>query len=135
MGLSVIRAYGKTDWFMTSFYEKLENSNRMFYNHYMLNRWFSTRIPMIGGIISIGTSIGLTFSARAQLITPGTAGLVAIYSLSFWVYLNWAVRIFADIESRMTSVERLRFFANLPSEVDVRLPAVNSLPANWPEVR
>lgn len=133
MGLCVIRAYGKTDWFMDSFYEKLENSNRMFYNHYMLNRWFSTRIPMIGGIISIGTSIGLTLSARAGLITPGTAGLVAIYSLSFWGYLNWAVRIFADIESRMTSIERLRFFANLPAEVDVRVPAAKELPASWPE--
>lgn len=47
-------------------------------------------------------------------MSAGTAGLITLYSLSFWSYLNWGVRVFADIESRMTSIERLKFFANIP---------------------
>lgn len=117
---------------MESFYQKLAESQRMFYSHYMLNRWFSSRIPMIGGIISMTTAIGITISAYYGWITAGTAGLVTIYSLSFWGYLNWGVRMFADIESRMTSIERLKFFARLPSE-QLTVKAGVSLPDSWPQ--
>lgn len=118
-GLVVIRSYSKESWFLESFFDKLAESQRMFYSHYMLNRWFSSRIPLIGGIVSMATAIGITLSAYYGLMTAGTAGLVTLYSLSFWGYLNWGVRMFADIESRMTSIERLKFFANIPPESSV----------------
>jgi ABC-type multidrug transport system fused ATPase/permease subunit len=118
-GLVVIRSYYKENWFLESFYDKLAESQKMFYSNYMLNRWFSSRIPLVGGIISISTAVGITLSAYYGLMTAGTAGLVTIYSLSFWAYLNWGVRMFADIESRMTSIERLKYFANIPPETSV----------------
>ncbi len=133
LGLVVIRAYGKTEWFMEEFYKRLTHSHRMFFNHYMLNRWFSSRVPVVGGLISVGTAIATTYSARSGLITPGLAGLVSIYSLNFWGSLNWAVRVFSDIESRMTSVERLRFFANLAPESDTLRAATEPLRDTWPE--
>lgn len=133
LGLVVIRAYGKTEWFMEEFYKRLSHSNRMFFNHYMLNRWFSSRVPLVGGLISIGTAMATTIAARDGLITPGLAGLVSIYSLSFWGSLNWAVRVFSDIESRMTSIERLRYFANLPAEQSVLREASQALRGTWPE--
>jgi ABC-type multidrug transport system fused ATPase/permease subunit len=118
-GLIVIRSYSKESWFLDSFFDKLAEGQRMFYSHYMLNRWFSSRIPLIGGIISMATAIGITLSAYYGVMTAGTAGLITLYSLSFWAYLNWGVRMFADIESRMTSIERLKFFANIPSELSI----------------
>ena len=118
-GLVVIRSYSKENWFIESFFDKLEQSQRMFYSNYMLNRWFSSRIPFLGGIISMSTAIGVTYSAYYGVMSAGTAGLITLYSLSFWSYLNWGVRVFADIESRMTSIERLKFFANIPSEKSV----------------
>lgn len=118
MGLLVIRSFKKEDYFISEFYKRLTESQRMFYSHYMLNRWFSSRIPIIGGLISLMCAIGISYFAKQQLISPGVAGLVTIYSLSFWGYLNWGVRVFADIESRMTSVERLKFFANIKPEED-----------------
>lgn len=132
-GLTVIRAYSKDQWFMQNFYDRLSESQRMFFSHVMLNRWFSSRIPLVGGVISTATSLGVALSAYHGLISAGTAGLVTIYSLSFWGFLNWGVRMFADIESRMTSIERLRFFANLPPEVDVMKEAQEPLRATWPE--
>jgi len=115
-GLIVIRSYKKEEWFLENFFQKLSYSQRMFYGHYMLNRWFSSRIPVIGGIISIITAYGVILFVKAEVITSGTAGLLTIYSLSFWGYLNWGVRVFSDIESRMTSVERLKFYGNIESE-------------------
>jgi ABC-type multidrug transport system fused ATPase/permease subunit len=115
-GILVIRSYKKEHWFIDEFFNRLENSQRMFYSHYMLNRWFSSRIPIVGGMISIVSTIGITIFARYGMMNAGTAGLVTVYSLSFWGYLNWGIRVFSDIESRMTSVERLKFFASLPPE-------------------
>lgn len=133
LGLVVIRAYGKTEWFMQEFYDRLAYSNRMFFNHYMLNRWFSSRIPLVGGLISVATAVTIVYSAKAGYITPGLAGLVSIYSLGFWGSLNWAVRVFSDIESRMTSIERLRYFADLPPEQETLRAATQELRATWPE--
>ncbi|WP_413568245.1 ABC transporter transmembrane domain-containing protein [Bdellovibrio sp. HCB117] len=132
-GLTVIRGFNKAPWFMRNFYDKLAHSQRMFYSHYMINRWFSSRIPLIGGLISMSTAVGVTLSAYYGVMEAGTAGLVTLYSLSFWGFLNWGVRIFADIESRMTSIERLKFFSNLPAEKDVLLKDEEPLRLSWPE--
>lgn len=117
-GLVVIRGFKKEQWFLDNFYQRLANSQRMFYSHYMLNRWFSSRIPLIGGMISLSTSLAIGLATYYGVISSGNAALLTVYSLSFWGYLNWGVRQFADIESRMTSIERLKYFARLPAEVD-----------------
>ena len=58
----------------------------------------------------------------------GIGGLVTLYSLEFWQHLNWGVRVFSDLESRMTSVERLEFYGSLPSEHNPDHKPVS----NWP---
>lgn len=132
-GLVVIRSFGKTDVFLDSFFQKLEHSQRMFHGHYMLNRWFSSRIPLLGGIVASCTGLGITFYAYRGWISPGLAGLITVYALSLWEYLNWAVRIFAEVEARMTSVERLKFYASVEPEKDIFVPAAKELRASWPE--
>lgn len=132
-GLVVLRSFNKSSWFMRNFYDKLAHSQRMFYSHYLVNRWFSSRIPLIGGLISAITAIGISFSSYYGLMDAGTAGLVTLYSLSFWGFLNWGIRVFADMEARMTSIERLKFFANLPSEKSSIKVLEEPLRPSWPE--
>ncbi len=116
MGLVVIRAFNKQEWFKSEFFVRLRHSQRMFYGHYMFNRWFSSRVPLVGGVISLSTIVAVVLSVQSNWITAGTAGLLTIYSMSFWGQLNWSIRIFADIESRMTSVERLKFYSSIEPE-------------------
>ena len=115
-GLSVIRAFDKSEWVMSQFYDKLKYSTEMFHTHYMVNRWFSTRLPLIGAGISTATGLMVVFSSYHGYIAAGTAGLVTVYALDLWRHLNWGVRIFSDLESRMTSVERLQFYCDLEAE-------------------
>ncbi len=129
MGLVVIRAFEKREWFLQDFFNKLSHSQRMFYGHYMLNRWFSTRVPLVAGAISLSTVMGIAYAAHSQWMTAGLAGLVTIYALTFWGQLNWAIRIFSDIESRMTSVERLKFYSQLKPE---KIQGAAQPPENWP---
>ncbi len=115
-GLTVIRGFKQQQWFYSEFVKKLEDSVQAFFTHYYVNRWFSTRLPIIGAAISMLTTIAITYSVYKNWMTAGFAGLVTVYALDFWKHLNWGVRIFSDLESRMTSVERLTFYGELPSE-------------------
>ncbi|MFZ3228746.1 MAG: ATP-binding cassette domain-containing protein [Pseudobdellovibrio sp.] len=128
-GLHVIRAFGQTDWSMQQFYSKLTYSTQMFYTHFMVNRWFSTRVPLIGAMISMLTGLMIVFSSYRGYIGAGTAGLVTLYALEFWRHLNWGVRIFSDLESRMTSVERLKFYSALIAEEPLNVALA---PLGWP---
>jgi ABC-type multidrug transport system fused ATPase/permease subunit len=125
-GLTVLRAYGSQSWFKQGFWERLQFSHKMFYNHYMVNRWFSVRVPLIGGIVAASTAVILTWAAAGHLLSAGTCGLVLVYAMSFWRQLNWAIRIFSDIEARMTSIERLQYYCNLPQETEQKDEFENS---------
>lgn len=130
-GLNVIRAFNKNDWSMSQFYQKLQYSTEMFHTHYMVNRWFSTRLPLIGAGISTATGLAIVFSSSRGYIAAGTAGLVTVYALDFWRHLNWGVRIFSDLESRMTSVERLQFYCDLQPEKNYTSEPIE-LSEDWP---
>lgn len=116
MGLAVIRGFDKQDWFIENFQKRLFKSQETFYNAYILNRWFSTRVPILGGTIAGATMIVLAMAVQKGLLAPGVGGLITIYALGFWGYLNWGIRVFSDIETRMTSIERLNFYSNIPPE-------------------
>lgn len=121
-GLAVIRAFGKTDLFLETFYTYLAHSQRMFRAMYMLNRWFSSRIPVLGAAIAIATATGLLVAARSGHISTGLVGVTLVYLLNFWQLLNRGIRWFSELEARMTSVERLKFYASLEQEELVPLP-------------
>lgn len=118
-GLPVIRSFQVEEWFWSEFLKKLHYSTEMFYSHYMVNRWFSSRLPLVGASISMTTALAVVVATSQSWISLGLAGLATLYSLEFWRHLNWGVRIFSDLESRMTSVERLQFYSDLPAEQDL----------------
>ncbi len=129
-GLHVIRAFNQSEWAMNEFYNKLKISTQMYYTHYFVNRWFSVRIPLIGAAISTLTGCLIIASSSKGYLSAGTAGLVTLYALDFWRHLNWGVRIFSELESRMTSVERLKFYSQLTSEETKNIQAA---PLSWPQ--
>lgn len=131
-GLPVIRAYKKEAWFRDQFFTYLERSQKASVNNFLLNRWFSIRIPLIGGLISGTTALCLIYSVASGHLTAATAGLVVLYSMSFWGALNWGIRILSDLESRMTSIERIRFMTQIPAEKLFTTEERTLVDANWP---
>jgi ABC-type multidrug transport system fused ATPase/permease subunit len=130
-GLMVIRAFGQREWFMNEFFTRLSQSQRMFHGHFLINRWFSSRIPVVGGLVSLCTALGIVLSVHRGTISPGTAGMLTVYSLSFWGVLNWGIRIWAEVEARMTSMERVKFYSQLPQETQEEDSAY-PVPSDWP---
>ena len=129
-GLDVIHGFGKERFFMDSFYSILAEYQKLYWCSITLNRWFSVRIPIVSGFVAVATSIGIIVLAHQGTITTGIAGIVLTYALSFWWNLNWAIRSFSEVESRMTSVERLRTYGSLPPEP--RTTTQPALPASTP---
>lgn len=115
-GLDVIHGFARERYIRDSSLTILAAFQRQYWNSILLNRWFSVRVPLVSGLVSLTTTIGLVILAHQGAITPGAAGVVLTYALSFWWSLNWTVRAFSEVESRMTSVERLRSYGALPAE-------------------
>jgi ABC-type multidrug transport system fused ATPase/permease subunit len=131
-GLFVIRAFAREETFRDTFLQNVWDMNQRWFCSIMLNRWFSTRVPLLSGLISIGASVAVVLAVIGGWLTPGFAGLVLTYSLGFWGTLNWAVRAFSEVESRMTNVERLRHYATIAPEPDVTRQRSEPLPEKWP---
>jgi ABC-type multidrug transport system fused ATPase/permease subunit len=104
----------------------------MYWCSILLNRWFSVRVPLISGLVALATSVGIAVLAGEGLITAGAAGVVLTFALSFWGSLNWTVRAFSEVESRMTSVERLQHYAELEPEPSTTQQPVLDAAAPWP---
>lgn len=131
-GLDVIHGFAREHHFIDTHREILARYQRAYWCSIMLNRWFSTRVPLTGGLVAVGTSVLIIIAAWNGAISPGVAGLVMTYAISFWATLNWTIRAFSEVESRMTSVERLETFATLPGEPRVTLtPALDDYTV-WP---
>jgi ATP-binding cassette subfamily C (CFTR/MRP) protein 5 len=60
-------------------------------------------------------------------IDETVAGLALVYALECCSLLSWAVRVFIETETAMTSVERLNYYTKLQPEA-----AADSTPANTP---
>lgn len=115
-GLDVIHGFAREEFFRSTYLRLLTAFQQQYWTSILLNRWFSVRVPIVSGAVSVATSIGLVVLAHHGTISTGLAGVVLTYALSFWWSLNWTVRAFSEVESRMTSVERLRSYGTLASE-------------------
>ncbi len=131
-GLDVIHGYGRENWFMQGFHRALLEYQKAYYCSILLNRWFSVRVPLVSGCVGLATCIAIVMLAETNTIAAGTAGLVLTYALSFWGNLNWTVRAFSEVESRMTSVERLEYYGSLEPEPNISGEPMLDPAAPWP---
>jgi ABC-type multidrug transport system fused ATPase/permease subunit len=56
--------------------------------------------------------------------------MLTVYSLSFWGVLNWGIRVWADVEARMTSMERVKSYSRVAQEQSV--VRIGTVPSDWP---
>lgn len=114
--LVTIRALGKTRYFEDKFFERQKIFQESAYTQEIIDRWFSTRVPLISGIISFVVSIAAVIATYYGMLSAGIAGLTFTYLIGFWTQLNWSVRSAALVEGNIASIERLNCLASLPEE-------------------
>ncbi|CAF0941211.1 unnamed protein product [Brachionus calyciflorus] len=128
-GVSTIRAYNSQGRFVKQMEDKIDENLCYFYPDTVSNRWLAIRLEFIGTLVTFFACL-FAVIARNNL-TGGAAGLSISFSLNVAQFLNWLVRMSADFESNITSVERIKEYCETPHEESWVLD--NSRPpVEWP---
>lgn len=65
-------------------------------------------------------------------LQSGRVGLAILSSINLLAICQWGMRMSAELESQMTSVERIMEYAELPSEPPLTSNEPNAPPTDWP---
>lgn len=118
-GLTTIRAFGKEQVFYDQYAKRFETNQQMLLARVLLNRWFTVRVPFFGCFYTLFVSTVVVYWAAEHGLTAALAAFVLMNCLSIWGYVSLFVREFNNIETGMTSVERLNAYGQIPAEPEV----------------
>jgi len=128
-GTALIRAFGQQQIFISENMNKVNKNMRAYYSNFSSNRWLAVRLESFGALITF--CAGTLAVLGRHSISAGVAGLSISYALSITQALNWVVRMAADRETSIVSVERVREYLRLQLE-----PAhhcdTDPPPQSWP---
>lgn len=126
-GLPTIRATQRQAAFATKSQDLLDGNHRALYSLWAANRWLGMRLDFLC-ICSLSVVVGMCILFP---ISASLAGLLIVYTLTLTSQLQWALRQAVELETKMTSVERLAYFDTLdPEEPAGR--ALRQPPRGWP---
>ncbi|KAJ3403849.1 hypothetical protein HDU80_003663 [Chytriomyces hyalinus] len=127
-GVTTIRAYGQTNRFKKISIERVNDNHKAFYLLWTANRWLCMRTDVISSFV--------IFCAGAAVISgnvnSGLAALTLLYAGQFSEALLWVVRMHADMEMSLNSVERCREYMDIEQEPARIVEGYRPKP-EWPE--
>ncbi|CUM64740.1 uncharacterized protein PRCAT00002351001 [Priceomyces carsonii] len=129
-GVSTIRAYGVESRFMRQNLTAINNNNRPFFYLWVSNRWLSFRVDAVGSLVMFFAGIFVLLSVGK--IDAGLAGLSLSYAIAFSEAALWIVRLYANVEMNMNSVERLQEYFEIEQEPPYEIPETKPR-ASWPD--
>ncbi|KAK3903780.1 P-loop containing nucleoside triphosphate hydrolase protein [Staphylotrichum tortipilum] len=124
-GVTTIRGFDKTQVYVERMYRKIDDYSTATWHLWLFNRWMGWRMSLVGSFFSSFVSILI-------LLTPGMdsalAGFALAFALEFSSSVMWTIRLYANVELNMNSVERIIEYTELTTEaLDGKSP-----PAAWP---
>ncbi|KKY19239.1 putative atp-dependent bile acid permease [Phaeomoniella chlamydospora] len=128
-GVVTIRAYGDEARFVRDNFDRVNTHNRPFIYLWATNRWLAFRVDLAGALVSFFA--GIFVIRNAGKIDPGAAGLSLSYAITFTENVLWLVRLYAQNEQNMNSVERVKEYIQVEQEAARHIPETQP-PANWP---
>ncbi|VDO01653.1 unnamed protein product, partial [Rodentolepis nana] len=132
LGTETIRAYGLCDLFVSTNDARIDANNRALYSVITATRWLSMMLETVGNLLTLATSMAFVTATREGSLDPGLAGLVISYTLNFTQGLSWFVRMSAELETNVVSVERILEYSELAIEAPWKVPDKQP-PPQWPE--
>ncbi|UJR14779.1 hypothetical protein I4U23_001767 [Adineta vaga] len=134
-GLKVIRSYHAENICTNEFFQHLDNNTRVNFLLTTLNRWSAMRFDWIS-LILIMLVIILAIIARLTQheISSVEIALTLTYSLNLMSLFQWTIRQSVEVETQMTSVERVLDYCSLEQEESTIYRSHNCQPpSNWPQ--
>jgi ATP-binding cassette subfamily C (CFTR/MRP) protein 1 len=142
-GLSSIRAYGMADALRAEHLRRVRVAMRPPYVTRLAQRWLATRTEFLGSFVIISTSIFAVATVTNDTSSwnvstePSVVALALTFALSTTNAITFLTRMLGEIESDMSSTERVKEYAgSIPKESDVVYgtgpDAVTAPASGWP---
>lgn len=127
-GISTIRAFRAENRFIRSFESLIDNNLIYYYPTDFCNRWLAVHLEALGNLITVFAAL---FAVLARdSISAGIAAMSITYSLNITQTLNWLVRMSAEFEANITSIERIQEYCDdIPAEKEWQTEDPSE---NWP---
>ncbi|EDS27178.1 sulfonylurea receptor/ abc transporter [Culex quinquefasciatus] len=136
-GVTTIRAYGQQARFTDTLFRRMEANNVAQVMLNCSNRWLGIALDYLGAIIVFVAILSALITA--SLSPAGTSssliGLAINYALLVPIYLNWVVKLTAEMEMYVGAVERIQFCIESSQERYRERNGVKykPVPISWPQ--
>lgn len=134
-GAATIRAYNMKKNFKVANMNKVDMNNVDFYNLRYCAAWFGLRLDWVGTCIILATYFALVITRNYTVLTAqvaGLSGLAMSVTTNITFFLSAFSQNWAELETRMNSVERMKEYDNLEQEAPEHIE--ETAPGkSWPE--
>ncbi|RAL62079.1 hypothetical protein DID88_002565 [Monilinia fructigena] len=124
-GVGTIRAFDKTDIYIKSMWDKIDDHSTTFWHLWAFNRWMGWRMAFIGGFFATIVAIVIILIPS---IDAALAGFALSFALAYGSTVIWTIRHYTNLELNMNAAERIIEYSNLKTE---SLEGADP-PAAWP---
>lgn len=107
---------------MDRFFSKLESNNVTFVIINAANRFLGIVLDVLGGIIVFISILAalVTFDETKSYSDVKIIGMAINYTLMVPIYMNWIVKLLADMEKYMDAIRRIQGDVAVLEQVDSR---------------
>ncbi|XP_072168419.1 multidrug resistance-associated protein 1-like [Diadema setosum] len=130
VGTSTIRAYKRQGEFIHQNEQLIDDNQITYYPNMASNRWLALRLEFVGNFIVFFSAL-FAVIGRNEL-SSGIVGLSISYALQITQTLNWMVRMTSELETNIVAVERVKEYAETPTEAAAIVPDNRPAPS-WPQ--
>ncbi|KAJ2548611.1 hypothetical protein EV175_004762, partial [Coemansia sp. RSA 1933] len=116
VGVSTIRAFGKSERFIAENLRRIDANQRSYYSLISLDRWLSIRLEWISALVVFGAALLGVLSLAYGRADAGLVGLAITYALQSTQQLSYMLRLGCDVENNMCDYVRIQEIQDLPSE-------------------
>jgi len=133
-GLKTVRCFKVDGQFLKRMMTLLDHQQTAYFLACTAQCWLALRLELSGLLIVAVTFLALVRqhsndAGDAQFV--GVSGLAVSLALSVTQALCWSVRMGADLEAQIVSVERIQY-RNIPAEAPLALLSDKAIDPSWP---
>ncbi|XP_078667892.1 ATP-binding cassette sub-family C member 4-like isoform X2 [Branchiostoma floridae x Branchiostoma belcheri] len=128
-GLTTIRALVANNIVLREFDAHQDQHSEAWFLYLCTTRWLAIRLDLLTAAFI--TSVTFCSVLAANSLDGGLVGLTVSYAIVVTVFFQWTVRLSTEVETMMTSAERVLEYTRLDPEVEPETKV--HPPAGWPQ--
>uniref|UniRef100_A0A0N5C8T7 Multidrug resistance-associated protein 5 n=1 Tax=Strongyloides papillosus TaxID=174720 RepID=A0A0N5C8T7_STREA len=127
-GYATIKCYHQTENFIKKFNQKFDENSGAVLMFQSATRWQAVWLDIL--VVLITTCVAVFIVWLTGIVNPAEAGMALAFAIQMSGIFQFAVRSQTELESKLTSVERISYYFN--SVTQETRSNTRNVPQNWP---